>query len=290
MRLRGKSKSCRESMPFQGGLPVRFCILASGSNGNALYLEHEETRILLDAGISGKQLRTRLSETCARELSDVTAILVTHEHDDHVRGLTQAAKFARSPMYMTEGTYAALSDRARPDENHFTHEVVREDEPFYVGTVRVTPFAVSHDAEQPVAYRFDTEDASLAVVTDLGYVTDHQKSLLQGCDAYVFESNHDVDMLRAGRYPWHLKRRILGDKGHLSNVDAAYALIDILPEAPVDVFLAHLSGDNNHPDLADITVQRILEDARPSGFGDVQLKRTSRQAATDFVYLARQNV
>lgn len=269
---------------------MRFCILASGSNGNALYLEHEDTRILLDAGISGKQLRTRLSQQCARDLSEVTAVLVTHEHDDHVRGLKQVAKFAKSKVYMTEGTHASLSDRARPEEDCYEYQAVREDEPFDIGSIRVTPFAVSHDAEQPVAYRFDTDDASLAVVTDLGYVTDHQKSLLQGCDAYIFESNHDVDMLRAGRYPWHLKRRILGDKGHLSNVDAAYALIDILPDAPVDVFLAHLSGDNNHPDLADITVQRVLEDGRPRGAAEIRIQRTSRQAATEFLDLVRQKV
>lgn len=266
---------------------MQFCILASGSNGNAVYIEHGETRILLDAGISGKQLKSRLVEQCDRQLSDVTAILVTHEHDDHVRGLVQAAKQAQSPIYMTEGTRASLSDRSEPEDLDQRFSVVREDEPFYLGDIRVTPFAVSHDAEQPVAYRFDTETHALAVVTDLGYVTDHQKTLLQNCDAYVFESNHDVDMLRAGRYPWHLKRRILGDKGHLSNTDAAYALIDILPDRPVDVYLAHLSGDNNHPDLADLTVARIFEDARPSLAKDVSLLRTSRSEATNFVDLHR---
>ncbi|MFB5190921.1 MBL fold metallo-hydrolase [Alicyclobacillus fastidiosus] len=269
---------------------MQFSILASGSNGNSVYIEHQDTRILLDAGISGKQLRTRLETTCERDLEGLSGVLVTHEHDDHVRGLTQVYKYAQSPVYMTEGTHASLAEKLRPETSNCPVEFVREDAAFYIGSIRVTPFAISHDAEQPVAYRFDTDDASLAVVTDLGYVTDHQKTLLQGCQAYVFESNHDVDMLRAGRYPWHLKRRILGDKGHLSNVDAAYALVDILPDEPVDVYLAHLSQDNNHPDLADITVQGILGDARAAIAREIRVKRTSRHEATPFVSLSRQTV
>lgn len=268
---------------------MRYCILASGSNGNALYIEHEDTKILLDAGISGKQLRSRLLDSCQRDLSDLTAVLITHEHDDHIKGLVQVAKHSTSPIYLTEGTKVALPHKARPeDDTRF--EMVREDQPFYIGAIRVTPFAISHDAEQPVAYRFDSPDASLAVVTDLGYVNDHQKSLLQDCDAYVFESNHDVDMLRAGRYPWHLKRRILGDKGHLSNTDAAYALIDILPDKPIDVHLAHLSADNNHPDLASLTVEQILADARRATSETVTLHQTSRHAATPFFEMSRQRV
>ncbi|EJY56766.1 beta-lactamase domain-containing protein [Alicyclobacillus hesperidum URH17-3-68] len=268
---------------------MRFSVLASGSNGNAVYIEDGETKILLDAGITGKQLQTRLQFACTQEISNLTAILVTHEHDDHVRGLAQVCKKSQAPIYMTEGTYANLPDKARlEDESRF--QVVREEESFTIGDIQITPFAVSHDAEQPVAYRFDTPDASLAVVTDLGYVSDRQKELLQNCDAYVFESNHDTDMLRAGRYPWHLKRRILGDKGHLSNVDAGYALIDILPESPVEVFLAHLSADNNLPDLAELTVEQIVIDARPRLAEVLTLKRTSRQEATTLTEISRARV
>lgn len=263
---------------------MQFCVLASGSNGNALYLEYGETRLLLDAGISGKQLNLRLEAQCGRSLRDVTTLVVTHEHDDHVRGLAQVYKHAPScDVFMTEGTHASLSDKLKPETANKSIAFIYEDKPLQVGDIHITPFAVSHDAEQPVAYRFDTPQGSLAVVTDLGYVTDHQKSLLQDCDAYVFESNHDVDMLRAGRYPWHLKRRILGDKGHLSNVDSAYALIDILPQRPVDVYLAHLSEDTNHPDLADITVRSILKEARPNLADGWHMKRTSRREATPFV-------
>lgn len=269
---------------------MRFCVLASGSNGNALFIEYGEARLLLDAGISGKQLNVRLEAKCGRSLKDVTTILVTHEHDDHVRGLAQVYKHAAScRVFMTEGTHAALPDKLKPETAEKTTEFVYEDTPIQVGDIHITPFAVSHDAQQPVAYRFDTPDGSLAVVTDLGYVTHHQKSLLQNCNAYVFESNHDVDMLRAGRYPWHLKRRILGDKGHLSNVDSAYALLDILPERPVDVYLAHLSADTNHPDLADLTVTSILQEAKPSYAENWHIKRTSRHEPTPLVDMMQKN-
>ena len=266
-----------------------FCVLASGSNGNSLYLESGDTRILLDAGLSGRQLETRLRSQCERELRDLTAVLITHEHDDHVKGLVQLAKKCQAPLYMTEGTYAGLPAKARLDEpDRVVH--IRAGEPFEVGGVRITPFAVSHDAEEPVAFRFDTAEGSLAVVTDLGYVSDRQRELLRGCDVYVFETNHDTEMLRAGPYPWHLKRRILGDKGHLSNVDAAYALIDILSDQPSHVYLAHLSGENNLPELAELTVEQIVLDARPELAERLRLHRTSRQAPCSAMKISRATV
>ncbi|SIS75222.1 MBL fold metallo-hydrolase [Alicyclobacillus vulcanalis] len=268
---------------------MQFCVLASGSNGNCLYLESGDTRILLDAGLSGRQLETRLRAQCERELREITAVLVTHEHDDHVKGLVQVAKKSEAPLFMTEGTYAGLPAKARIEErDRVVH--IRPGESFVIGNVRVTPFSVSHDAEEPVAFRFDTDDGSLAVVTDLGYVSDHQRALLQGCDVYVFETNHDTEMLRAGPYPWHLKRRILGDKGHLSNVDAAYALIDILGESPAHVYLAHLSGENNLPELAELTVEQIVFDARPELADRVQLHRTSRQGPCAAMEISRATV
>lgn len=266
-----------------------FCVLASGSNGNSLYLEAGDTRILLDAGLSGKQLEARLRTQCDRELRDLTAVLITHEHDDHVKGLVQLAKKCHAPLYMTEGTYAGLPAKARLDEpDRVVH--IRAGESLEIGSVRITPFAVSHDAEEPVAFRFDTDEGSLAVVTDLGYVSDRQRELLRGCDVYVFETNHDTEMLRAGPYPWHLKRRILGDKGHLSNVDAAYALIDILSEQATQVYLAHLSGENNLPELAELTVEQIVLDARPELADRIHLHRTSRQAPCPAMKISRATV
>jgi len=259
---------------------LNFSVIASGSTGNAIYIESETTKILLDAGISGKQLQSRMQATCQASFADLSAVLVTHEHVDHVRGLTQAVKLSDAAVYMTEGTWSAVHAgvaKVSPPERHNT---VRAGDKFVVGDIHVTAFAVSHDAEEPIAYRFDAGEDSLAVVTDLGYVSDAIKDVLYGCKSFVFESNHDVNMLRAGRYPWSVKRRILGDKGHLSNEDAAQALSDILATDEVYVYLAHLSEENNQPDLAELTVQSVLTEIKAAYGEQVYLRRTSRAAAT----------
>lgn len=264
---------------------LEFSVLASGSSGNATFIRSSSTQVLLDAGISGKQLNTRLQTTCQVSLSEIDAVLITHEHIDHIRGLAQVVKQSQAEMYLTQGTWATLQPKLQNEAiAHGVHSVFGG-KSFTIGDIRVTPFSVSHDAEEPVAYRFDHEDTSLAIVTDLGYVSDAIKSVLLGCSTFVFESNHDVEMLRAGRYPWSIKRRILGDKGHLSNHDAAIALIDLLENKIVDVYLAHLSEENNQPDLADLTVRSVLCEAKPEYGEQVRLHRTSRHTATSLVRL-----
>lgn len=261
---------------------LEFSVLASGSSGNALYIQTPNTKILLDSGISGRQLHQRLQEVSGQSIADLDALLLTHEHIDHVRGLRQVLKQSQAQVYTTQGTWHHVQDTAGKDLGSRTPNWVVAGEAFEVGDIRVTPFTVSHDAEEPVAYRFDCGHSSLAVATDLGYVSDSIKSVLAGCSCYVFEANHDVEMLRAGRYPWNVKRRILGDKGHLSNQDAAVALADLLDlkNDPVDVYLAHLSEENNQPDLAEITVSSVLTEIKSLYKEQIRLKRTSRAQAT----------
>lgn len=270
---------------------LEFSVLASGSSGNALYIQSQTTRLLLDAGISGKQLQQRLLQASGKSLSDLDALLLTHEHIDHVRGLRQVIKQSQASIYSTEGTWNQVAASVEKDlaatrhiqtaevGAHGTH-IVKAGQRFVVGDISVTPFTVSHDAEEPVAYRFDCGESNLTVATDLGYVSDTIKDVIAGCQCYVFESNHDVGMLRAGRYPWNIKRRILGDKGHLSNYDAALALADLLGTREVDVYLAHLSEENNQPDLAELTVSSVLRELRESYIEQVHLCRTSRHEAT----------
>ncbi len=266
---------------------MRFSVLASGSSGNAVYIESDMTKILLDAGISGKQIGLRLKEAAGRSILDLDAVLLTHEHIDHVRGVRQVAKQAQAaPIYATEGTWSQIVDEFRDETAARRWNRVVADTRIVIGDITVTPFTVSHDAEEPVAYRFDCDRQSLAVVTDLGYMTDHIKSVIAGCQSYVLEANHDVDMLRAGRYPWSVKRRILSDKGHLSNTDSAIALADLLGNEEVDVYLAHLSEENNQPDLAELTVSSVLREIRETYLEQVSLHRTSRAAATAFRNLA----
>lgn len=261
---------------------LRFSVLASGSKGNSVYVETDETKLLLDAGISGRQIQQRLQEAAGRSVADLDAVLLTHEHIDHVRGIHQVAKQTQHevPIFATEGTWHHIADGFSDPSVQSRWAQVRADLPIQVGDLTVTPFAVSHDAEEPVAYRFDCAGQSLAVVTDLGYMNDHIKSVIAGCQSYVLEANHDVGMLRAGRYPWSVKRRILSDKGHLSNMDSAAALSDLLGTESVNVYLAHLSEENNQPDLAEVTVTSVLRDIRSAYLEQVSLHRTSRAAAT----------
>lgn len=257
---------------------LEFSVLASGSSGNSIYIRSASTQILLDAGISGKQLSGRLANACGAQFSDLNAVLVTHEHIDHVRGLRQVLKHSDAALYTTEGTWSQV---AATVEGFEPSSLVKTDAAFSIGDISVTPFAVSHDAEEPVAYRFDTMDSSLCVLTDVGYVSDHIKQVIQGCKCFVWESNHDVEMLRAGRYPWSVKRRILGDKGHLSNVDSALAMADILGTDEVDIYLAHLSEETNLPELADITFQSVLQEIDSRFPEQITLYRTSRYKETN---------
>jgi phosphoribosyl 1,2-cyclic phosphodiesterase len=253
--------------------------LASGSSGNSVYIQSATTTLLLDVGISARQLEQRLRAVTDKTLADIDAIVLTHEHIDHVRGLKQAIKRSSAKVYATEGTWEQV--KREVDESFDKRYRVVADCPFTIGDITITPFAVSHDAEEPVAYRFDCGEDSLAVVTDLGYVSDHIKQVIQNCKAYVWEANHDVDMLRAGRYPWSVKRRILGDKGHLSNYDSAVALADVLGDDDYrEVYLAHLSEENNQPDLAELTVSSVLREIKAVYEEQVRLHRTARTAAT----------
>jgi len=255
---------------------LEFSVLSSGSSGNALYLRSATTQLLLDAGISGRQLQTRMEAVGACSFDELDGVLITHEHIDHVRGLKQVLKHSQTPVYTTEGTWSQIVMEEYASRWHG----IQDGKGFSIGDILVQPFAVSHDAEEPVAFRFSSHGDSVAVVTDLGYMSEHIKSIIEGCQAYVLETNHDVEMLRAGRYPWSVKRRILSDKGHLSNHDAAVALADLLGDGTVDVYLAHLSQENNQPDLAEITVQSLLREMKPSYLEQTRLFRTSRYQPT----------
>lgn len=264
----------------KGADPVlQFSILASGSSGNAIFIRSEQTQILLDAGISGKQLQSRLSAAADTSFEQLDAVLISHEHVDHVRGLKQAAKLSPASLYISQGTWHQVAS-GLPDVSSDRVQYVRDGSVFEIGDIQVTPFAISHDAEEPVMYRFDCGESSLVVATDLGYMSDSIKSVIQGCGCYILETNHDVEMLRAGRYPWSIKRRILSDKGHLSNEDAAVALTDLFENQEIDVYLAHLSEENNQRDLAELTVSSLVQEIRPNYAEGVRLHHTSRSQPT----------
>lgn len=259
-------------------MTLRFSVLASGSTGNAFYIESGEEKILVDAGLSGKKIEG-LFEQVNINPSELSRILVTHEHSDHIKGVGIMARRYNLPIYANEKTWKAMEGQlgklSVDQKYHFNMEETKS-----FGKLDVESFAVSHDAADPMFYTFHQEGKKVALVTDLGYVSERIKKTVEGADAYIFESNHDVSMLRMGRYPWNVKRRILGDSGHVSNEDCALALTDIVTDRTKRVYLAHLSMDNNMKDLAQMSVKSVLEDRGFEVGSRLQLHDTDPAAAT----------
>ena len=229
---------------------MQVSILASGSKGNSVYVELDGTRLLIDAGISAARI-TKGLQACGIEPQELDAVLITHEHVDHVRGLKTLAKRYHLPILATRGTLAGIDGGAA-----FENDMRGISEAFTIGDVTVRPFSISHDAAEPCGYRIEGSHCC-TLATDLGVVTDTVQEAMEGADVLVLEANHDADLLRQGSYPWPLKRRILSHRGHLANADAAWALTR-MKKHPRKVYLAHLSEENNRPALACDTVQDIL--------------------------------
>ena len=229
-------------------------MLGSGSSGNCTFLATDRVRILIDAGLSRKDTLRRLA-SIGETLESLDAILVTHEHSDHINGLARLAKQCRIPVFITSLTRAAL-----PRETELPAvETIQAGCCFQIGDLTIQPFTIPHDAVDPVGFRLSAVGVHIAVVTDLGYIPENVKDYLRGCHCLVIEANHDLEMLRAGPYPWHLKQRIMSRDGHLSNM----ALVEFLTshfdgEARLLV-LAHLSQQNNHPEIARLAIAAALE-------------------------------
>ena len=230
-------------------------VLASGSSGNATLFKFDDTNILVDAGISARRIKNALAEV-GTAVEDLDGILITHEHSDHISGLPTLVKKYRLPIYARPETWRKMSSCRQ-----FAPECCRN---FYqsmdFGAVKVESFNTSHDAADPVGYTFYEKDRKYSLATDLGFVTDGVKKALTGSDGMVLETNHDLDMLRNGTYPWHLKRRILSNRGHLSNVEAGRTLANLELGEHCQVFLAHISKENNRRELAENTVTQILSE------------------------------
>jgi phosphoribosyl 1,2-cyclic phosphodiesterase len=264
---------------------LRFSILASGSSGNSVYVSTDTTSLLIDVGVSGKQIQQALKEIAASG-DTLDAILVTHEHQDHIKGVGVVARKFNLPVYATEGTWAGMAHQIGDiaEENKY---IFAADQIIEFGDIRVEPFHISHDSNEPVGFCFYHGDAKLTLLTDTGYLSDRILEKVQDSDVYILEANHDIEMLRMGPYPWPLKRRILGDKGHLSNQAAGEALIELANDRLSDVYLAHLSQDNNTPDLAEITVKSILKEHRVESY---RLHRTFRNGPTKLHVIDKQTV
>lgn len=236
---------------------MRFSVLASGSTGNAIYVENEQHSFLVDVGLSGKKME-QLFAKIGRDMSKLSGILITHEHSDHIKGLGVIARKYNLPIYANEKTWAAMENHLGkiPLDQRF---IFNMESVMSFGSLDIESFAVSHDAVDPMFYVFHENNRKLVIITDTGYVSDRMKGIIRGADTYVFESNHDVGMLQMGPYPWSIKRRILSDVGHVSNEDAAIAMSEVVYEKPTQIYLSHLSKENNMKELARMTVTQTLK-------------------------------
>ena len=256
---------------------MRMCSIASGSSGNCIYVGSDNHHILIDAGISGKRVEAGLREL---ELSgkDIDRILLTHEHSDHIKGLGVLARKYGVPIYATPGTAGAvkaMSGLGRIDDSLFVE--IHADQDFQIGDLKVSPFHISHDAAEPVAYRIACGEKKMAVATDLGVYTDYTVEHLKGLDVLLLEANHDIHMLQVGAYPYYLKQRISGDLGHLSNETAGKLLCEVLHDDLKAIVLGHLSKENNYAELAYETVKlEITLGDTPYQPGDFPLSVASR--------------
>lgn len=232
---------------------MRICLLASGSKGNSLLVESGQTRILVDAGLSARELCCRL-ESVGIGIESLNALLITHEHTDHVRGLGPLVRRLGIPVYLQTDLARALADVGKIEA---VHEFV-EGEEFTINDLTVRPFAITHDSLAPVGFTLAGEEGKVGIATDLGIATRLVADCLQGCRMLVLETNHDEDLLRDGPYPWKLKQRVRSNHGHLSNRAGGALLNDLLWQGLETLFLGHLSETNNRPELALDAVNQIL--------------------------------
>ena len=236
---------------------VKVCVLASSSAGNSTFIATERTRILVDAGLSRKEIQARLA-AIGEDVETLDGILVTHEHTDHVSGLVPMARCGGKrniPVYVTTltapsipwGEYTPVLERFQAGTT------------FRVGDIEVDSFTIPHDAADPVAFSFRAQGLKISQVTDLGYLPDSIKVHVQGSDLLILESNHDLDMLKVGPYPWSVKQRVMGRNGHLSNDVVSDFIRHDLDTRTSTLVLGHISEHNNHPAIVELTASQALE-------------------------------
>ncbi|KXT61742.1 MBL fold metallo-hydrolase [Lactococcus sp. DD01] len=258
----------------------KYSILASGSTGNSFYLETPEKKILVDAGLSGKKIESLLGEI-DRDIKDIDALLITHEHSDHIKGIGVLARKHGIQLYANELTWQELESKnslgkIASEQKH----IFEMGKTKTFGDIDVESFGVSHDAIAPQFYRFMKDNKSFVLLTDTGYVSDRMRGTIENADGYLMESNHDIEILRMGGYPWKTKQRILSDQGHLSNEDGAEAAFNVLGNKTKRIFLGHLSLNNNIQELAHMTMDGFLAQHDVDTKRDVHIIDTSHEHAS----------
>ena len=255
-------------------MELRFSPLFSGSSGNATYVGCDDAHILVDAGLSGTRVSQELMRVGVNPVM-LSAILVTHEHSDHIKGIGILSRKYDLPVFATEGTWREMYGKIGAISPR-NMRIFEPGQDFYIGSIDVTPFSTPHDAGQPVGYTFEISGAKLAIATDLGSVRDSWFKYVKGSDAVILESNYDPGMLETGPYPYDLKKRIMGRHGHLSNDDAGEVAAELAKSGTRQIILGHLSKENNYPELAMQCTLSAMKLAGVSVEGGVRVMVASR--------------
>lgn len=237
---------------------MKFCGLASGSKGNCSYVETNNTKILIDAGISARAT-TNFLENLNIDISSIDGIIITHEHEDHIKGVSLISSKYNIPVYATEGTWEIMNNKVS-NIMHQNKIYIYPNESFFINDIKIDCFPIEHDAAEPVGFSLYNNESKMTYITDTGSVNEYMMESFEDCNLVVIESNYDTEMMKFSSYPAFLRNRVLGALGHLSNDDAGEIIASILSPKLKYIFLAHLSKDNNMPDLALIVVKDLLKE------------------------------
>ncbi len=257
---------------------ITFVSLISGSSGNATFISDGKTNLLIDCGMSGTKLKEALNSIDVLP-ENINALLLTHEHIDHTKGAGVISRRYNIPIYATEGTHISMDTGKISEENT---RIITEGSAFEIGSIGIMPFAIPHDAKQPVGYTFHVNNEKYSLATDIGKMNTNILDNIIGSKSVLLESNHDVEMLKCGSYPFPLKRRILGELGHLSNEIAAKTALYLVQHGTEHIMLGHLSKENNRPEIAMLETYNLLSNADVNVGSDMTLQVADRYKPTLF--------
>ncbi len=264
---------------------MKFCPIASGSNGNCIYLGSNDTHILIDAGLSGRRIESGLASISVKAAA-LDAIFVTHEHTDHIQGLGVISRRFDIPIYATPKTWRFFDRHNSIGKIALKNrKFIEPDTSATIKDICITPFSILHDSAEPVGYVVKNDKYKISIATDMGFVTDSVKHHIADSDLMLIESNHDEEMLINGSYPQALKQRVLSKKGHLSNAATGILLAEIMCSRLKHVYLGHLSAENNRPLIALNTVTNILKSNKINVGKDLQLQIAIRGGVSDPICL-----
>lgn len=263
---------------------MKFCSLYSGSSGNSIFIASDNAKVLIDAGLAGKKIDDALKHI-GEESSSIDGIFITHEHIDHIKGVGVLSRKYDIPIYANDNTWAVMEKNIGKIKEH-NIRIMNRRSSITINDLEIRSFNIPHDAIAPVGYTVSSAGKNASVVTDFGVFTEEIRDNIIDSDIILLESNHDVNMLRMGPYPYKLKLRVLGENGHLSNEDCGSAIVSLLKnDKKKQIVLGHLSGTNNHPDLAYQTVVDVLSANGIRPGDDVILQLASRHNPSEIILL-----